>query len=160
VAQFYDKLGDVWTIDLDVDLIRKVKRETGVDLAAMFTPAGLQQLSGETLQIFDVVYSLIEAQANARGLNARDFAKRFSGQTIEDCEAALLDAGLDFLPPGRAEPLRRIREKAAEVQTKAAALVNAKIEGLTPEQFLGKVDATTKDLFLKPPPNGGGTLPK
>ena len=144
VATFKDKTGDVWTVELDVDAIRKAKRETGVDLAAMFTVNGLAELANpETLVIFDVIFSLVESQANARHVTAKDFAKRFCGQTIEDAETALIDAALDFLPPGRAEPLRRIRERAAEVQAKAAELVTAKIAQMT-----------ALDI-LKPPPSGG-----
>jgi hypothetical protein len=134
MAMFQDSQGGNWSLIVTVDAIRRVRHETGYDLAAIFTAEGMTKLSDVVLLV-DVLCSLVGGQLAARGLTAAKFGELFDGETLERATNALLAASVDFLPSGRREVIRQLWSKADEVATAATELVGAEIAGLTPERL-------------------------
>lgn len=134
MATFKSRGGREWAVVVNVDAIRKVRQETGYDLAQIFTSEGMNGLRDVVLLV-DVLASLLSGQIEKQGLTLESFGQLFDGETLEAASNALLEASVDFLPLGRREVIRKLWSKADEVATAATELVGAEIASLTPERL-------------------------
>lgn len=135
LAKFVDRQNGEWVLTLTVETLRRVRSETGYDLASVFTAEGMQKLTDPSLMV-DVLCSAVGGQLAARGLTPKAFGELFDGETLEGAANALLEASVDFLPSGRREVIRKLWSKADEVATAASEVLAAKIDGLTVEEML------------------------
>lgn len=136
---FVDKQNRTWRLELDAGTIKRVRTETGFDLAKMYTPERLGELAEDVVLLVDVLASLVAPQITAAGISGPEFAQGITGDVFDQAVAALLDAGADFLPSTRAEPLRKMTAKAREVETRAVQMVSERIDSLTVEDLLGRL---------------------
>lgn len=134
MATFKSRGGREWAVVVNVDAIRKVRQETGYDLAQIFTAEGMSGLRDVVLLV-DVLASLLGGQIEKQGLTLESFGQLFDGETLEAASNALLEASVDFLPSGRRETIRKLWSKADEVAAAATELVGAEIASLTPEKL-------------------------
>lgn len=134
MSNFKDRHGGEWLLSLTVETIRRVRSETGYDLAAIFTAEGMTKL-GDVSLLVDVLCCVAGGQVAAKGLTAKSFGELFDGETLEAATNALLEASISFLPSSRRDVIRKLWSKADEVATAAAELVAAKIEGMTTESL-------------------------
>lgn len=115
MATFTDSSGNQWQLRVDVDTIRKCRRDTGYDLSKIFTESGMVTLRDDVVLLVDVLWSMCESQAVARQVSAFDFGRSLVGDAIEAAGAALLDASIDFLPQARREVMTALMGKVNEV---------------------------------------------
>lgn len=130
MAKFTDRQGGEWVLTLTVETIRRVRSETGYDLAAVFTAEGMTKLTDPSLLV-DVLCSVVGGQLASKQLTPKQFGELFDGDSLESAANALLEASVDFLPSGRREVIRKLWSKADEVATAASEVLAAKIEGLS-----------------------------
>jgi hypothetical protein len=135
MAEFEDKSGTRWALHVNVEVIRRVRAETGYDLAQVFTADGMNKLAADVCLLVDVLCVMAGGQVAQKGLTAAKFGELFDGETLEAATNALLEASIDFLPLGRREVIRKLWGKADEVATAAAELVEANVDKLTPESL-------------------------
>ncbi|MBX3397486.1 MAG: hypothetical protein KF873_01985 [Gemmataceae bacterium] len=111
MAQYVDKAGETWTVDLDFGLIKQIQKETGVDFAAAMDGrgAGLSELlfAQDPGRLVAVLYVVCEAEN--KGLSPEEWARRFNGPAIEAASEALIEAVADFFPRSRVG--RAIKER-------------------------------------------------
>jgi hypothetical protein len=134
MASFKDRHGGEWALVVTVDAIRKVRADTGYDLAAIFTAEGMSRLADPCLLV-DVLCALAGGQVAAKQLTAAKFGELFDGEALEAASNALLEASIDFLPSGRRDVIRKLWSKADEVATAATELMAGEIAGLTAESL-------------------------
>lgn len=117
---FTDNQNDPWIINVTFNEMEEIKAATGADFLDVVAygeqfarmAAGLD--IGLALKVLAV---LCAKQMKERGLDAKAFYARLTGEAIERATAALLEAVADFFPPRVAGKLRE-----------ALAKVNAKLE--------------------------------
>ena len=136
---FTDTAGRVWTVQLNVDAIRRVKTLTGVNLLSAVEGKLLQDLGADPVLLCDVLYAVIKPEADAKNVTDADFGKALAGDAIDQATAALLEELVAFFPLGKRRvaevALRRLREmeaKAVEVVVKRleSPEIDAKVEAI------------------------------
>lgn len=115
---FRDAQGRTWTVRLDVNVLRSIRRNLNVDV---LTLAGLDRLADNPIMLCDVAWECCREQAEARELTIEHFGRAINGDAIEELSRALLEAVADFTPRryGRRNALRKLAataEKVAEAQ--------------------------------------------
>jgi hypothetical protein len=127
-AKFSDQLGREWVLEVTVPAIRKVRAATGYDLARMFTPERLGELTADVLRLVDVLAELCREQFERAGLTKDDFEAGLVGDAFERALDALMAAGSDFLPLAQAEIVRGLWAKTRQAATAMEQAALATIE--------------------------------
>lgn len=131
MATFVDEAGRRWSIRIDVAAIRKVRTKRGVDLAkVMGSQEELNKLIEDPCLWVDVLWDLVEEQANTQGVTAEVFAHGLAGDAFESASTALIEAIIDFFPSSRREILRRLLGKVKQMESLKLAEVESKIDQL------------------------------
>ena len=116
--------------------MRRVRDQTSYDLAEMFTKDGLLRLHGDVYLMVDVLWALCEPQAAGRQVDQYDFARRLVGNAIEEAADALLQAGLNFLPPARRTTTEAMMRKLKTVGQEIEQQIRREVEKLSPTDVL------------------------
>lgn len=136
MKQFKDSQDRTWTIDLNVDSIEQVRALTEVNLYAALEGSLLEELGSNPKKLVDVVFALCEEQAKAKGVSDREFGKAMRGDAIDAATMALLEDLVDFFPQARRPTLRKILDKANQVQAKALAMATEAVDKLDVDDLL------------------------
>lgn len=131
MAKFTDHTGHEWKLLLTYGSAKRVREETGVNLALAGAGAieWVDALFGDPGKLVGVLWELCAEQARAGNVTADQFGERFDGATLDAAGNALLEAVADFFP--RSRIAQALREKLPEVVAKAEAEAVAKIGQLT-----------------------------
>ena len=136
MATFEDSKGRQWVVHCDVGTIARVRRETGCDLAKLLaSKEALQELADDPVRLVEVIWSVIEPQAETRSVSPEDFGSSLVGDAIERATDALVEAIIDFFPKRRGNLLRQLVEKTKSLETAISQKIEKQIEGLTVESL-------------------------
>jgi hypothetical protein len=129
MQRFRDRKGREWTLEANFGSYGRVKAATGVKLYDIATENRecLTQLT-DVLILGQVLWSMVEPQAQAIGVSPEDFAGAFDGDVIETAYNALLDEMLFFCPTRQRKVLEVAVRKVREVEARAATVVDGKLE--------------------------------
>ena len=125
---FTDTADRVWTVQLNVDAIRRVKALAGVNLLEAAEGKLLQTLAGDPVLLCDVLYAVLKPEVDAKSVTDADFGKALAGDAIDQATAALLEALVDFFPLGRRKVLGLALRKMREVEGKAIDVALRRLE--------------------------------
>ena len=127
--RFRDRKNREWTLEANFGSYGRVKAATGVKLYDIATENRecLTQLT-DVLILGQVLWSMVEPQAQAIGVCPEDFAGAFDGDVIETAYNALLDEMLFFCPTRQRKVLELAVRKVREVEARAATVVDGKLE--------------------------------
>jgi len=102
---FKDKLGRTWDVDINVSIIKHIRKQFNLDLSKFITFEGktpksemLEKLAADPCLLVDVIFLICKAQADEREITDEDFGRAMAGDAIEDATDCLLDAIVEFLP--------------------------------------------------------------
>ncbi len=128
MKNFVDAAGRVWVVDVNVATIKRVRSLAGVNLLEVVEGDLIERLSGDPVLLADVLYAVCQPQAARDNVSDEQFGEGLAGDVISLATTAMLDSLVAFFP----EPRRRLLEKAAakyrQVQEKALAMIEAKLE--------------------------------
>lgn len=98
VARFVDVKGEGWPLVISVAHVEDVEAATGVNLEAAVLDIEVltRDVFGSPRKFAAVLWHLVRAEAEGRGLDARGFKERLDGPTIERATEAMLEAVVDF----------------------------------------------------------------
>jgi hypothetical protein len=119
MQSFADNAGRVWTVRLNVDVLRRVRALCKVNLMDAASGDLADRLAADPVLLCDVLYAVCKAEA---------FAEALGGDAIDEATAALLEELVDFFPKRRREVLRRAMAKRADLQERAAGAAIELIE--------------------------------
>ena len=120
-SAFADAKGRQWRIAITVGDLIRVRKETGVDLAAALkSESALADLMfGDPVVLVSTLYVLCEKQAGDMKVSPEDFGHGFDGPTVEAATEALMTAIADFFPRSRIG--RAIRQSMRRTMDRADA---------------------------------------
>ncbi len=139
---FLDNQGRSWSIRVDVNAIRRVREQLGVDLNSILSDNSVMiELAGDVCKLVDVIYVLVKPQCDMKQVDAEAFGASLVGDAIDAATEALLDAIVDFFPQSRRKALTAALTASRKGQAKAMEKLDQAIEqGMMDRQM---------DKFLK-----------
>jgi hypothetical protein len=113
MAKLKDNKGREWEVLIDVPQLKRVRERVKFDLGKLFANdlAGLRQLATEPEVLVDVLFVLVQEEAEKRNVSPEDFGRSLAGDSLEAGFDALMEALADFYPSRQAKPLRALLAK-------------------------------------------------
>ena len=129
---FSDNAGRVWTANLNVATLKRVRALAGVDLASAILvekdgkPSAklLERLSSDPVLLVDVLYAVCKPECDQRNVSDEDFGAAMAGDAVEQATDALLDEIVDFFPNPKRAILQRLVAAARRAETAAKAALD------------------------------------
>jgi hypothetical protein len=157
VASFKDRTGHAWNVDLNVGLMLRIKRETGINLAGFFDKDSKDfALLLDPEKLVQVTWLFVETAAVAAKIEPEAFAARLDGDSLDEIADAIGEAVADFFPRSRGKKMRRVLEKSRELKTAMDSQAEeglAKMEQMPMDEMIGKAQEwfTKQDAKRKEP---------
>ena len=125
---FTDNAGRVWTVQVNVDAIKRVRDLVQVNLLEVVEGKLLERLISDPVLLCDVIYSLCKPEADAKNVSDVDFGKAMGGDAIDGGTTALLEELVDFFPQAKRRVLAKALAKLQKLQTAALAAVETRLD--------------------------------
>jgi hypothetical protein len=125
---FTDNAGRTWTVQVNVDAIKRVRDLAKVDLLEVVEGKLIERLIADPVLLCDVLYCLCKPEADARNLCDSDFGRAMGGDAIDHATTALLEELVDFFPQGRRRVLSKALAKLRKLEETALAAVEARLD--------------------------------
>ena len=130
---FIDNAGRTWTVQINVDAIKRVRALAGVNLLEVIAPAGsqeslLQRLVGDPILLCDCVYALCKPEADVRKVTDEDFGRAMGGDAIDSATTALLEELVDFFPQAKRRVLSKALAKLQKLENAALTAVEMRLD--------------------------------
>lgn len=128
MASFKDSSGRVWVVEITVGTIRRVRSLVDINLLEVVEGPLIERLSSDPLLLCDVLYAVCQPQAEESGLSDEDFGEGLAGDVIDEATSALLESLVAFFPESRRRLLSKAANKYRQMEQKALALVEARLD--------------------------------
>lgn len=125
---FIDNAGRTWTVQVNVDAIRRVRDLAQVNLLEVIEGKLLERLLADPILLCDVIYCLCRPEAEARSVTDVDFGRAMAGDAIDGATTALLEELVGFFPQEKRRVLSKALAKLRQLQTAALAVVEQRLE--------------------------------
>lgn len=131
MAKFTDTQGTEWSVSLDFGMLKRIKKQLGVDLLkAMDDANALNALAEDVETLVNTIWLCIAEQATEHNITDEVFGGRLDGTVIDAATRALLEALVDFFPPSRRPILKKLIEKAEAIETASLQAIEQKIDAM------------------------------
>ncbi len=128
MKNFTDNAWRTWTVEMNVDAVKRVKSLLDVNLLEVVDGRLIERLAGDPVLLCDVIYAVCKPEADSKNVGDADFGKAMAGDAIEHATTALLEELADFFPQGRRAVLRKALAKLKAWEGKALDAAEAKLE--------------------------------
>lgn len=128
MRSFKDNKGREWTLEATFGSYGRVKSQTGVKLYDIATEnrESLVQLA-DAFTLGSVLWSMVEPQAEARGVTPDGFAEAIDGTVLAEAYSALIDEMIFFCHPRQRKLLETALAKIRQAEARADRLVDEKL---------------------------------
>jgi hypothetical protein len=139
---FNDSAGRTWTVDINVDTIKRVRDltktddERGVNLLEVVEGKLIDRLEADPILLVDVLYIVCKPEADKQNVSDEDFGRAMRGDAIANGTKALLEDLADFFPEGKRQMIRKVLAKMETLRARAMAAVGARIDSQELDQLL------------------------
>jgi len=124
---FKDNAGRAWSVQINVDALKRVRSLLDVDLLEVLEGKLIDRLSGDPVFLCDVLYAVVKPEADAQKVSDEDFGRAMGGDALDGATAALLEELVDFFPSPRRKVLRKAMDKLGVFQAKALAVAEERL---------------------------------
>ena len=138
---FTDNAARAWTIQVNVDALKRVKSLLDVDLMEAVDGKLLQRMLDEPVLLCDIIYALCKPQADAASVTDEDFGRAMAGDAIDLATQALLEELVDFFPQRRRALLTKVLDKLRKLDSLALATVTDRIEKIDLDKVMSNAVA-------------------
>mgnify|MGYP000980434925 CR=1 FL=1 len=139
MQSFQDRNGKTWTLDLNIATWRRVKAETGIDLADVMTEregqSDLQRLT-DPIKLMEVIYILCVPAADRATITGEVLMAAMDMETVEKASDALLDEIVNFCRPAVKTILTKLLKLSRNYAAEKQKQMNRMLEDDTMEQAL------------------------
>ena len=125
---FADNAGRTWTVAINVDCIRRVKKLLDVNLLDAIEGKLIEQLVSDPVLLCDVIYVICKPEADAQSVSDEEFGRAMAGDAIDAATNALLEELADFFPSGKRQVLRKALAKLKVLEAKSIDLANKRLD--------------------------------
>ena len=138
---FTDNAARAWTIQVNVDALKRVKSLLDVDLMEAVDGKLLQRMLDEPILLCDIIYAMCKPQADAASVTDEDFGRAMAGDAIDNATQALLEELVDFFPQRRRALLTKVLDKLKKLDSLALATVTDRIEKIDLDKVMSSAVA-------------------
>jgi hypothetical protein len=125
---FNDNAARSWTVQVNVDAIKRVRDLAQVNLLEVVEGKLLERLISDPILLCDVIYCLCKPEADAKSISDVEFGRAMAGDAIDGATTALLEELVDFFPQAKRRVLAKALAKLQKLQTAALAAVEARLD--------------------------------
>lgn len=125
---FNDNAARSWTVQVNVDAIKRVRDLAQVNLLEVVEGKLLERLISDPILLCDVIYCLCKPEADSKNVSDVDFGRAMGGDSIDGATAALLEELVDFFPQAKRRVLAKALAKLQKLQTAALAAVETRLD--------------------------------
>jgi hypothetical protein len=125
---FNDNAARSWTVQVNVDAIKRVRDLAQVNLLEVVEGKLLERLISDPILLCDVIYCLCKPEADSKNVSDVDFGRAMGGDSIDGATTALLEELVDFFPQAKRRVLAKALAKLQKLQTAALAAVETRLD--------------------------------
>jgi hypothetical protein len=125
---FNDNAARSWTVQVNVDAIKRVRDLAEVNLLEVVEGKLLERLISDPVLLCDVIYCLCKPEADAKSISDVEFGRAMAGDAIDGATTALLEELVDFFPQAKRRVLAKALAKLQKLQTAALAAVETRLD--------------------------------
>ena len=125
---FNDNAARSWTVQVNVDAIKRVRDLAQVNLLEVVEGKLLERLISDPILLCDVIYCLCKPEADTKNVSDADFGRAMAGDAIDGATTALLEDLVDFFPQAKRRVLAKALAKLQKLQTAALAAVETRLD--------------------------------
>ena len=125
---FADNAARTWTVQVNVDAIKRVRDLAGVNLLEVIEGKLLDRLVSDPVLLCDVIYAVCKPEADAKNVVDADFGRAMAGDAIDAATTALLEELVDFFPQARRKVLGKALGKLKALETAALNAVETRLD--------------------------------
>lgn len=125
---FNDNAARSWTVQVNVDAIKRVRDLAQVNLLEVVEGKLLERLISDPILLCDVIYCLCKPEADSKSVSDVDFGRAMGGDAIDGATTALLEELVDFFPQAKRRVLAKALAKLQKLQTAALAAVETRLD--------------------------------
>ena len=125
---FNDNAARSWTVQVNVDAIKRVRDLAQVNLLEVVEGKLLERLISDPILLCDVIYCLCKPEADAKSISDVEFGRAMAGDAIDGATTALLEELVDFFPQAKRRVLAKALAKLQKLQTAALAAVETRLD--------------------------------
>jgi len=98
VREFTDKTNQRWEIELTIGLVSRLRKNTRFNLYEPHagTPPLVQVLDDDLEAFWELLWHLVEKQADARSINAEKFGELMAARSLIDAQRVFMEEWRDF----------------------------------------------------------------
>lgn len=148
MREFKDEEGRTWRVALTCSALFRVKDTVTIDVDGTRRPFNLtdiavigptiQALRNDYLTLADVLYCVLQAQVEAKGLTKDQFLDGLRGDSLAAAAKAMEQELVDFFPLPRRKFVALLAQKVNEAETQLVAQAEAAVNETTIPDLLGQ----------------------
>lgn len=125
---FNDNAARSWTVQINVDAIKRVRDLAQVNLLEVVEGKLLERLIGDPVLLCDVIYCLCKPEADGKSISDEDFGRAMGGDAIDGATTALLEELVGFFPQAKRRVLAKALAKLRNLEAAALAAVETRLD--------------------------------
>ncbi len=156
MAQFKDKNGEEWQINIDARKIQRIRADCDKNflLNDSAQDSTYRRMQDDEVILCVVIYLLCEKQRESRATSDADFYANLDGDAIDNATEALLETILNFTRKKKRKVMKAVVEKSDSLEDKAMELAMAKINDPKLEEELleklkDRIDADVQKVLTE-----------
>ena len=155
-SSFKDTEGREWNLAITIATVRRVRKDLDVDLLNKDMAAVLETVVCDPVMLCDVLFLIVEKEAQRLGVNDEAFGEAMGGDALEEGAKAFLGALGDFTPNPRdrarvGKALDTLLEAAEACQDEADKQFEKSRETLLKVATTGKPSSSSPESPELPP---------
>jgi len=142
---FTDNAGRLWTIVINVAMVKRVRGLVSLDLFKLLDDGAkpLGELLSDPVRLADVLYCLCRDEAEKKQLTDEDFGQALAGDAIALAGEAFVEELIDFFPDAKGrESLRRLVAASKKLTAKLLEHAQIKIDQINLDAEASKLIAS------------------
>jgi hypothetical protein len=155
MKEFRDELGRAWTIHVSCSSLKRVAAHAGFDIADISNGKAIDLFGGSTTHLLDVLWPLVQADAESRGIGYDAFGDGIRGDAAAVATEAFKEELLSFFPTTRRNLLARLLERMEKIAAEAAIQAVKDIDNVRLNSVSGGTLPTSAPESLASTPEAG-----
>lgn len=140
MTTFTDSAGRTWQLNLTIDAVKRVRSLVGVNLLELEQgdPPLMTRLGLDVILLCDVIFAIVQPQAEAQGVSDTDFGAALGGEAIMAAHTAFYEALVNFTRSlGRSDTAQALTTQQ-QLVAMGVKQAEEKISAIDPEAVIEK----------------------